>query len=321
MIRYRRLFLLPLDTLFVCASYCLAYLIRFDGTIPPEARHVFWTGLIASLCIKPAAFVLAGFYRRLWRYASIPELILVVKTVFISCLASSLVTVIMVHFHGYSRSIITMDWMFLNAFIFGRSLFWRVGREYYHQARKNMGIATIIVGAGHAGRMLLQEIRHNDSMNYKIIGLLDDDPAKIKAKILGVPILGKLEAMPQIVKKCKIEQIIIALPSASSALIRHILKLSRECELQVKTLPALSNLLEQDPLTQQIRDVNIEDLLGRDPVKLNTENIKQFLVGKTVLVTGAGSAVKSVARLPFINQPGSFFLKMRKPLCTRLSWN
>ena len=123
MTRYRRLFLLPLDTLFVCVSYYLAYMVRFEGTIPTAMRHIFWTGFFVSLCIKPAAFVLAGFYRRLWRYASIPELILVIKTVFLSCLTSSLVTLIMIHFQGYSRSVLVIDWLFLNIFLFHLQIF------------------------------------------------------------------------------------------------------------------------------------------------------------------------------------------------------
>ena len=293
MIRYRRLFLLPLDTLFVCASYYLAYVVRFERTIPAGMEQVFWTGFIASLCIKPAAFLLAGFYRRLWRYASIPELILVIKTVFLSCLASSLVTLIMIHFQGYSRSVLVMDWLFLNTFIFIRSLLWRIGREYYLNSRKDAGIRTIIIGAGNAAHMLLQEIRHNDSMDYNIVGLLDDDPAKTGAKIFGIPVLGELDAMPEVAKKYKPEQAIIALPSAGSLLIHHILTLCRESGIPVKTLPALSNILEQDPLTQQIRDVNIEDLLGRDPIRLNTEDIKCFLTGKKVMVTGAGGSIGS----------------------------
>lgn len=309
MIRYRRLLLLPLDTLFVGASYYLAYMIRFDGTIPAGMRHIFWTGFVVSLVIKPASFVLAGFYRRLWRYASIPELILVIKTVFISCLATSLVTLIMVHFQGYSRSVLVIDWLLLNTFIFSRSLLWRIGREYFLHSRKDTGIRTIIIGAGHAGRMLLQEIRNNDGMNYKIIGFLDDDPAKIRAKIFGVPILGKLDIMPRAVEKHKIELAIIALPSANSALIRHILKLSRECKLQVKTLPALSNILEHDPLSQQIRDIHIEDLLGREPVNLDADSIKQFITGKKVLVTGAGGSIGSeICRQVAIYQPARIIL-------------
>jgi FlaA1/EpsC-like NDP-sugar epimerase len=293
MIRYRRLFLLPVDVFLVAASHVLAYLLRFEGSIPEPQMAVFWTGLLISVLVKPVCFFAMGFYRRLWRYASIPDLLHIVKAVTLATVASSLLTVFAIHFHGYSRSVFLLDWLLVNALLMGRSLVWRVLQEHRYSRRRTRGPRTVIVGAGMAGRMLFQEIRHNPELNYSVVGFLDDDRAKAGANISGRPVLGTIRQLRRIAREQSATHVVIAIPSAPAKLIREVVHACQEAGLQVRTLPPITDMLDPGRLAAQLREVNLEDLLGRDPVRLETDRIAAYLVGRRVLVTGAGGSIGS----------------------------
>ena len=293
MVRFRRLFLLPVDVVFVVLSLVLAYLVRFEWQIPLEQRPALWVGLGVSVAVKPAFFFFSGFYRRLWRYASINDLAHIVRTVFVACLAATVISLFLSHFEGYSRTIPILDWVFLNAFIMARSLAWRLLQERSYMLRERTGRPILIVGAGAAGRMLLQEIKHNAEMNYHVVGFLDDDPGKIGARVNEVPVHGRIADLRRIARLQGVEQAIIAIPSAPSKLIRQVVRLSQEAGLTIQTLPAITDMLDPARLAAQLRAVNLEDLLGRDPVKLDAERIEAYLTGRRILVTGAGGSIGS----------------------------
>ncbi|GAB4282395.1 MAG: nucleoside-diphosphate sugar epimerase/dehydratase [Deferrisomatales bacterium] len=293
MTRFRRLLLLPVDVAFVACSLVFAYLVRFEWTIPPDQLEMFWTGLTVSILVKPVFFYFSGFYRRLWRYASINDLVHIVKTVFVACLATTVITLFLVHFEGYSRSIPILDWVFLNAAIMGRSLAWRLLQEHAYVRRDEKGQPLLIVGAGMAGRMLLQEIKHNPELAYRVVGFLDDDPAKTGAKVNEVPVLGRIKELRRVARYHGVKKVIIAIPSAPSKLIRQVVHLCQEGGLDVQTLPPITDMLDPKRLAAQLRDVNLEDLLGRDPVRLDVERIEGYLAGRRILVTGAGGSIGS----------------------------
>lgn len=293
MIRYRRLFLLPVDVFLVAASHVLAYLLRFEGSIPGPQIAVFWTGLVVSILAKPACFLALGFYRRLWRYASIPDLMHIVKAVTLATVASSLLTVFATHFQGYSRSVFLLDWLLVNVLLMGRSLVWRVLQEHRYCRRRARGPRTLIVGAGMAGRMLFQEIRHNPHLTYSVVGFLDDDRAKAGANISGRPVLGAIRQLRRVAREHSATHVIIAIPSAPAKLIREVVHACQEAQLEVRTLPPITDMLDPAHLAAQLREVNLEDLLGRDPVRLETDRISAYLAGRRVLVTGAGGSIGS----------------------------
>lgn len=252
MIRYRRLFLLPLDVFLVAASHLLAYLLRFEGSIPEPQRAVFWTGLLVSVLVKPACFLAMGFYRRLWRYASIPDLVHIVKAVTLATVASSLLTLLATHFHGYSRSVFLLDWLLVTALLMGRSLIWRVLQEHRYSLRRSRGPRTLIVGAGMAGRMLFQEIRHNPDLSYSVLGFLDDDRAKAGANISGRPVLGTIRQLRRIALEQSVTNVIIAIPSAPARLIREVVHACQEAGLEVRTLPPITDMLDPGRLAAQL---------------------------------------------------------------------
>ncbi|GAB6064802.1 polysaccharide biosynthesis protein [Deferrisoma palaeochoriense] len=293
MVRYRRLLLLPVDTALVVVAYLLAYLIRFDWTVPAGQRDVLLVGLAVSVAVKPLVFFLSGFYRRLWRYASIPDLVHILKTVSVACLVATVLTLFFTRFEGYSRSIPLLDWMILNGLIMGRSLAWRLFQEHCYARRAEEGDPVLIVGAGMGGRLLAQEIRQNPDMRLRVVGFLDDDPSKVGARVLDIPVLGRIRDLGRLARFHGVKRVIIAIPSAPSKLIREVVHRCQAEGLQVQTLPPITDMLEPRRLAAQLRDVNLEDLLGRDPVKLDTGRIAGYLAGRRVLVTGAGGSIGS----------------------------
>ncbi len=292
MIQYKRMLLFPLDLLFIVVSCTFAYLVRFDGHIPEPHLSSFWVLLGASLAIKPLVFVVSGFYRRLWRYASIEDLTSIVRSVAIASILSCFVFLVFMHFQGYSRSVLLLDWIFLNVLIFARSLAWRILQERRGKAFSAQGKSVLIIGAGEAGRRLLQECRTNQDLGYNVVGFLDDDPAKIKARIQGVSVLGPITSLGKQLSAYPVEKVILAMPSTNLGILREI---TQECSMhgvKVQTLPPMKEILS-GVLSRQVRDVQLEDLLGRKPAILNKSQIQKYLAGKRVLVTGAGGSIGS----------------------------
>jgi FlaA1/EpsC-like NDP-sugar epimerase len=292
MSHYKRIFLLPLDFLFVGFSCLFAYLVRFDGHISEPHLSSFWVLLGASLVLKPLVFVLSGFYRRLWRYASIDDLIYIVRSVAIASALSCFVFLVFMHFQGYSRSVLLLDWVFLNVFIFSRSLIWRVLQERKGRASASKGKRVLIIGAGEAGRRLLQECRSNKDLQFNVVGFLDDDSAKVKASIHGVKVLGRIAEVGKQISSHSVEKVILAMPSTSSHELRQI---ARECltyDVKVQTLPPMKEMLS-GAISGHVRDIQLEDLLGRKPAVLQKGQISKYLAGKRVLITGAGGSIGS----------------------------
>ena len=290
--QYKRILLLPLDLLFIALSCLLAYLVRFDGHISEPHWSSFCALLVISLAIKPLVFVVSGFYRRLWRYASIEDLTYIVRSVAVANALSCFVFLVFMHFQGYSRSVLLLDWVFLNVFIFARSLAWRILQERRGRAYYTKGKRVLIVGAGEAGHRLLQECRMNPELGFNVVGFLDDDPAKIKARIKGVPVYGPISSVGKKIAVHSIEKVIVAMPSTPAALLRVITK---ECSMhgvKVQTLPPMKEILS-GTLSAHVRDVQLEDLLGREPVTLHKGQIRKYLDAKRVLVTGAGGSIGS----------------------------
>ncbi len=293
MVRYRRLLLLPVDIAFIALSHLLAYVVRFEGSIPSSQLYPLGIGLGISVLVQPAFFVAAGFYRRLWRYASIPDVIHIGKTVFVASLVSTVLAVFALHTEGYSRSVPVLAWLFLNGFIMARSLAWRLFQERVYARRENKGVPIFIVGAGSAGQMLLQEIKRNRELDFHVLGFLDDDPGKVGGRVNEVPVLGPIRDLRRLAKHQAVQKVVIAIPSAPPKLIRDVVHLCQEAEIAVQMLPPLTDMLDPRMLASQIRDVNLEDLLSRDPVRLDTDRIASYLTGRRVLVTGAGGSIGS----------------------------
>lgn len=295
----RRIALGLIDCLIIVIALYSALYIRFEGKIPVAYLNIFIHSIIMLMFINIVIFYLFRLYKSLWQYASINELV----QIFIATVAGTTASVIFGYVFNMllPHSVYIIAWM-ITFFLIGSSRFsYRLLRRYRsylnHFPDKNgeSGAKTrvMIVGAGEAGSMLIKELREHKELKAEPIVAVDDDRMKYKSSINGVPIEGGRGKIIELAEKYKIDEIIIAIPSAKKREISEILKICKETQCRLKILPGVYELINGRVNIKNIRDVSIEDLLGRDEVKLDTEGIAEYIKGKTVLVTGGGGSIGS----------------------------
>jgi FlaA1/EpsC-like NDP-sugar epimerase len=289
----KRLLVFAFDIMLIAASFYCAFLLRFDFGIPDNFNELFTQGLLAVLVVKPLVFVASGLYRNLWRYASLQDGVEIAKVVTTSSFISAFVILYYRHFAPYPRSIFVLDWILLISMVIASRLVWRIYRETFILPRSSSAPRTLIVGAGDSGNLLLKEIRRQQNPSYNVIGFIDDDHSKYKMRLQGVPVVGAIKDLQKIIQAHHIEDVIIAIPTAAGKAIRQIIKSCEHCKIRFKILPPISEIIDGRITTSQIRDVNIEDLLGREQVHLDESEIRRYLGGKRVLITGAAGSIGS----------------------------
>lgn len=290
----RRLLVFCLDVLLVAGAFTASFLLRFDFSIPPAFLPLYHQGLLIALLIKPLIFFVSGLYRSIWRYASLQDGIEIFKVVTASTLATGFVLMYLRHFAPYPRSILILDWFLLLTLMASSRLVWRVYREtVLLPNRTQSGSNTLIIGAGEAGSLLLKEIRRHDTSVFKVIGFVDDDRNKLGMRLHGLRVLGSINQLHELIAEHAIEDVIIAVPSADSGLIRNIVRACENSKVRFKTLPAINDIIEGKISISLIKDVEIADLLGRDPVVIDESAVRHYLADKRVLVTGAAGSIGS----------------------------
>ncbi len=289
---------LAVDAMLVAAAHLLAYLLRFEGHLSPVEWGLIRRILPLLLTLKIATFFSFGLYRGMWRYTGLADLVNICKAVAVSWLVTVGLLLIWFRFEGLSRSVFLMDGFFTLVFIAAHRLAirmlyqWLGGGEVpgnSRAARKKI----LIVGAGDAAEKLTREIRENRALPYKVVGFVDDDPARVGRLIHNIPVLGAIADLPEISAKVAADEIIIAVPSARSTEMQRIVERCRASGLPFKTLPTLGEIIDDKVSIKKIRDVSYRDLLGRSPVRLETGRIGEVIRGRTVLVTGAGGSIGS----------------------------
>lgn len=293
MLTKRRLIVFLSDTLLISIALYLAFLLRFDFSVPPLQLELFWECLLVVMIVKPLVFVVTGFYNSLWRYASVQDAIEIFKGVTLSSTLAVSAVFFLRQFTPIPRSIFVLDWFLLFALLAASRLLWRIWRETYVVSRSSEGPRTLIVGAGEAGSLLFKEIRRQPHAAYSVCGFVDDDPEKKGMKLHGIPVLGASKQLKSLIVANDIEDVIIAMPSADGKTIRSIIDSCKNANVTFKTLPSIGELIDGTLTISQIKNVEIEDLLGRDPVVLDRELIGGYLSGKRVLVSGAGGSIGS----------------------------
>jgi FlaA1/EpsC-like NDP-sugar epimerase len=288
----RRYLVFMLDLLLIACSYVLAIALRFDFALQPEMDRIQHTILIIVVC-KGATFFFSRLYRSMWKYASLADGVEIFKAVSLSSMASLFGLVVFREHEHFSRVIFMLDWGILLSLMIASRLVWRVYREVYVVPRLRNGPRTLIVGAGEAGSQLLREIRKSPAANYNVLGFVDDDPEKTGMLLGGLRVLGDTSQLSWLSKEMRIEKVIIAIPSASGRDVRSIIRRCEMANIRFKILPGLSDLITGKVEVSQIKDVEIDDLLGREPVRLDDQAIRGYLAGKRVLVTGAGGSIGS----------------------------
>jgi FlaA1/EpsC-like NDP-sugar epimerase len=279
--------------LFACSGVA-AFLLRFDFSLPQTYLRHLGYALPLWIVVKIAVFHAAKLDRGLWRYVSVADLIRVA----VGNLTASTVSCILILLiapSGFPRSIYVLDLMICFLATSGLRLMLRLMVE----ATSNLGSSkagernTLIYGAGDAGITLLREIRNNPRLSYRVVGFLDDRADKKGLRLAGTAVLGGGEQAESIVQKHNVETILIAIPSASGVEMTRILELCHKAGAECKTVPGLAEVIEGSGLAGQIREVAVEDLLGRTPIRLEEGQIRGTLEGKVVLVTGAAGSIGS----------------------------
>ena len=292
LVERKRLAIIWGDILLVACSYYFAFIIRFEMDIPPNYYSIMFTTLPIAMSIRLLSFWYFSLYRGTWRFASIDDLLNIVKSVSVSSIFIVLCLYMINRFPDYPRSIFFIDWLVLIVLLGGSRFSIRLFNEIKNLQDRG-GKRVIIVGAGEAGESILREILRNESLRYNPIGLIDDRPSKKGNKIHGIKVLGNTTEIPILSKKFGIQEIIIAIPTASGAEMRRIVEICKGCSISYKTLPGIGELIDGRASVKALRDVNYLDLLGRLPVNLDISGIQGYLSDRCVLVTGGGGSIGS----------------------------
>jgi len=293
MFRARRVLVFFLDVVLIAAAFIFSFLLRFDFQIPASQWNTLLQGLAVVLIAKPILFAASGMYQNIWRYASLLDAYQIFKVTTFSSMSSAFLLVYMNGPFALPRSIYILDWFFLFGLVAASRLVWRVYRETKVLPSLRKGRKTLIIGAGDAGNLLLKEIRKQRTPTYNVVGFVDDDPGKRGMRLSGVRVLGGTNRLRAMVRKHDVEEVIFAIPSGDKELMRRVIANCERTKARFKTLPGITAIIDGKVSMSQIKDVEIEDLLGRDPVVLDQTAIRNYLTDKRVLVTGAAGSIGS----------------------------
>ncbi len=290
-------------------AFGLAYNFRNFG-------HWFWTFFLpllpAVLLIKTLVFGLLGLHRAAWRYVSLRDFTQVVKAAWLSFAWIFAVYYGLVNFEGLAHllgfsglrfepfggadfpdSVFINDFFGTIALVCGARILVRLYHEEVQPVLEGSAPKLLILGAGDAGETVVREILRQPVLRYRVVGFLDDDASKWGTQIHGVEVLGPIDRIKQVCEEHNVDEILIAMPSATRKQIRRVVSLCEGTNLRFKTVPALADLISGRAQVQEIRDVDINDLLGRAPVQLDTEQIAEYIRDRVVAVTGAGGSIGS----------------------------
>jgi FlaA1/EpsC-like NDP-sugar epimerase len=279
------------DVAAAAVAWCGGYLLRFNFEIDPPFAQAMWQALVWLLPLQAVFFWRVGMYRGLWRYASLPDLQRIVLAVALGGLA----VVLVVYFFKVEhvpRSLVLLYPMLLGGIMGGSRIAYRAWKEgRLTRVETATSKRVLILGAGEAAATLLKSLDRNPDWHF--VGLLDDDPAKVKREIHGVRVLGTLEQLPQIAASAEAELAIVAMPKQSHLVRRRAVELAASAGLPAMTVPSYDDLVSGKVTVSQLRRIELDDLLGRDPVELDSAGLHGWLDGRVVLVTGAGGSIGS----------------------------
>ncbi len=291
-------FQLLMDIIAVNTAWFGALILRYDGRIPQSYLRNWLIIALVVTAVRIGVFVWFQLYNSLWSYSSVPEFFLVIKAVTVSTLLIWVFALVAQERDWLPfptpKAIGIIDW-FINILLLGGLRFAiRFRREWVItrlNARNMTKKRLLIIGAGEAGSIIIREIYKSLSGNYLPVGFVDDDPCKQGHQLHGVPVLGGRREIPRFIKLYEIKEVIIALPSASRQDIREIIGICQQEGVHILMVPSMSEIINGTVSLKQLRDVEIEDLLGREPVRVDLTEIAGYLQGERVLITGAGGSI------------------------------
>ncbi len=305
-IRYRRAMIVLVHIVIFAVSLLLAFSLAYNFKYGDWVQHTFLPMLPVVILIKLLVFWAFGLYHGWWRYVSLQDLIRItiashISSFFFVCtffvggyLAPQFLHMqYKVQFEEFRQVIFLLDWACTIALASGVRIAVRLYHEEMRQLPGGRLTRLMILGAGDAGDIAIREIQRMRTTEYEIVGLLDDEPSKHGATMLGYKVLGGTDRIKELCEKYQVDEVLIAIPSATPKFIREIVERCQGTKVKFRTLPPLQDLISGRLKVSQIREVEINDLLGREPAKLDTESISEYIKNKVVLITGAGGSIGS----------------------------
>ncbi|MDQ6827507.1 MAG: polysaccharide biosynthesis protein [Gemmatimonadota bacterium] len=290
--KYRTALLIAVHLVLVAVSYTLAFSLRFEWLIPRTYFFAFAATLPVLVTLRLLAFAYYRLYRGWWRYVGMRDLFDLLKAVGLSTLVFAAYLVFSSRALVFPRSVLIIDSMITIALIGGARFSLRAVRESRRPMTASHLKRLMIIGAGDAGELLLREIQNNPRLGYVPVGFLDDNPRKIGFRIHGVEVLGTTSELLTVLATHPADELIIAIPSAARAEVQAIVDRCIASKRPFKILPAIAALSGQVHMSE-VRPVRVEDLLGRDPVDLDSTRLRGDIAGRRVLITGAGGSIGS----------------------------
>jgi len=297
----RIVFFLLCDAILIALSCFLGFLLRFDGAINPQYFSMIKAFVILAIPFTIIFFALERLYSISWSFISIREIMKLGRAIILSFASLGVILFVFKDHHlfeGFPRSIV---------FISGAIAFFLTGslrfakRIYLHRFKpKQKGQGEnknkiLIIGAGDAGEKLARHIIANPNIPYSLKGFIDDNPMKKGVLIHGIKVLGRISELPLIISQLEIKEIVIAMPSVSPKVIKETVELARQAKIEkIKILPGTKEILEEKVSLNNLREISIEDLLGQDPIEIDTRTIQEYITDKIVLVTGAAGSIGSI---------------------------
>jgi len=293
------------DLILICVAALGSFALRFEfGGLFFYYLPQAWRMVILAFIIKPIIYYFFGLYRRLWAYASIRELMLIVSSVTTASIVLAVAVTMMSYYQvqennyiGFPRSVLVIDWMLSVILVGGLRFSSRLIAESHSTASDeklgNWYRRVLIVGAGDAGALVAREIQKNPQLNLELVCFLDDDKAKQKQQIHGIPVVGTLDDLPRLITRNRIHEVIIAIPTATGDVVRKVANYCHDKNVTFRTMPGMYELIGGKVSVNRLREVNINDLLRRIPAKIDERRIGSILGGKRILVTGAGGSIGS----------------------------
>ncbi len=298
------------DFLLVGLAFYLSFLLRFDFQIPRHHAEALWDVFPLVLLIKPVIFYYFDFYRGMWRYTSLSDLLNIFKATIFSSLIIVGAILFLNRFENIPRSVFLIDWLLTGLFVSGFRIMIRLYFEYstgarltdifrilltavFQRGKAGETKKLLIVGAGNCGEKILREVQSDSRLGYHVMGFLDDNPAKIGMKIHGVTVLNSVAFLKNIVARENVAEVIIAVPSATSGQMRQIVQYCEDSGVKYRTVPGYAELVNGRISISAVREVAYQDLLGREAVTLDIDQIGAYLRGQNVIITGAGGSIGS----------------------------
>ena len=289
---YRASVVISVQLILILAANLSAFMLRFDADIPPEYQRVMWDHIPAVLLIFGSGLWMFGTLSGLWRYVGLHD----IGKIIVASLASVVVFYVLLHVVGgvsqYPRSVIILTGLLNALYLVGI----RLAVRWFKERLRMIGPTArraLIVGAGNAGELLARDMLSGGDYDCRPVGFLDDDPIKRKMRIHGIPVVGTTAAIKEASEKLEADEIIIAIPSASTTVMQKILTASEGCTIPIKTLPSVKRLLDDPVSLRQVRPMNLDDLLQREPIETDRQALNPLIGGKALLVTGAGGSIGS----------------------------